>query len=96
MNEVSMRSGFHIDRPFQVVVTGLKYLEIVGAIHIGGAVKRHAALAKVLRNRWMFWRAFEPQVFKQMRPAGFAVVLEARTDQIGHVDGHRGFRRIRK
>ncbi|MCG3162244.1 MAG: hypothetical protein JMDDDDMK_03484 [Acidobacteria bacterium] len=39
-------------------------------------------------------RAFEDQMFEQMRHPGFAVIFVARADQIGDVDGDRLLGRI--
>ncbi len=88
--------GFHVDRPFQVVIAGLEDFIVIGAVDVGGAVERHAALAEILGNRRMGRGALEHQVFQQMRHACFAVILETRSDQVSHVDGYRRLGRIGK
>src|SRR5690606_475714 len=68
--------------------------EVVGAVQPGGAVEADAALAHLAGNVLVGGRALEHQVLEQVRHAGLAVVLVARADQVGHVDGGDRLARI--
>ena len=80
--------SFHFQRPFQVIVTSLKKLEVIGAIQPGRTIGAHATLVEFLVDGGKFRRALEQQVLKQVRHAGFAVVFMTRSHKIGDIDGN--------
>ncbi len=87
---------FHRERPLQVRGRGIEGFEVIRAVVPRGRVEAHAALVQlgflVARGR----RALEQHVLEQVRHAGLAVVLVARTDQVGQVDGRLRRARVRE
>ena len=82
----------HVGLPRQIPIQGF-FLgrpagEIVGAIKRRAAIGAQAAPGKFTPGVARGGRAFENQVFQQVRHARFAVVLMTRTHAVGHV--HRG------
>lgn len=86
--------GFEIERPVEVGVGRLEGLEIVGSIKPGGSIGACAVLGEFLRDVGMFCRAFEHQVFQQVRHAGLAIAFVARPDEVGDVDRNGLFGRV--
>ena len=86
--------GFESERPPEVLVAGRDGLEIVGAVVVRAAVPLRAVVGQFLLDVAVVRRADEVQVLEQMRHAGLAVALEARADQVRHVDRDLGVRRI--
>ena len=84
--------GFQRQQPVEVVFAGGEAAEVVGAVHPGAGVVADAATAHFTGDVVVVGRAFEQQVLKQVGHARFAVVLVARTHQVGevHRDGGLG------
>ena len=79
--------AFHSDSEFQVFVRGGHRLKVIRAIAVGGAVEAGAVIAERFGDLRVTGRAFENQVFQQVRHARFAVAFVAAADEHGHVHG---------
>ncbi len=87
---------FQAQRPVDVVVGGSKGLVVISAIDPGGAVGFGAAGAHLGGYVWMVLAAFEQQVLKQMRHAGFAIIFVLGADFVSDINGSGFFARIGK
>ena len=81
--------GIEIQRPPEVRVGGGHGLEIVGAIKRSGAIGLRAAFGQFSWSVFVHRRAFEQQMFRQVRHSGLTVPFVPRPDEVGDVDGDR-------
>ncbi len=78
---------FDVECPGEVVFVGRERLVVAGAVEERCRVVRRATLGEFAGATGMVRRAFENQVFEQVRHAGFAVAFVPRTHPVGDVDG---------
>ena len=77
-----------LERPTQIVVTGVESLEVHGLVVRSGAVEiAGAAVCELLEKLAAGRGCFEDHVFQQVSHAGFTIPLVARADHVDHVHG---------
>ena len=88
--------GLKVESPFQVFVGALERFIVICAVVSGAAIGAGTVLRQLLRDVGVFRAAFEDHVLQKMGHATFAGTFVARADEISHVDGDGGLRRIGK